>query len=55
MNLKKVMAAAMISLLATGAIVGCGGGDKKKADAGKKVQIEYCYCCIVGSNLGCGG
>ena len=41
MNLKKVMAAAMISLLATGAIVGCGGGDKKKADAGKKVQIEY--------------
>ena len=41
MNLKKVLAAAMISLFATGAIVGCGGGDKKKADAGKKVQIEY--------------
>lgn len=41
MKLKKVLAAAMISLFATGAIVGCGGGEKKQADAGKKVQIEY--------------
>ena len=41
MNLKKVFAAGLISLMATGAIVGCGGGEKKQADANKKVQIEY--------------
>ena len=40
MKLKKVLAAAMISLLATTALVGCGS-DKKSADTGKKVQIEY--------------
>ena len=40
MKLKKVLAAAMISMLAVGALTGCGG-DKKKADSGKKVQIEY--------------
>ena len=40
MKLKKVLAAAMISLLATTALVGCGS-DKKNADTGKKVQIEY--------------
>ena len=41
MNLKKVFAAGLISLMATGAIVGCGGGEKKQADANKKVHIEY--------------
>lgn len=40
MKLKKVLAAAMISLLATTALVGCDS-DKKSADTGKKVQIEY--------------
>ena len=40
MKFKKVLAAAMISLLATTAMVGCGS-DKKAADSGKKVQIEY--------------
>lgn len=40
MKFKKVLAAAMISLLATTAMVGCGS-DKKAADSSKKVQIEY--------------
>lgn len=40
MKLKKVLAAAMISLLAATAMVGCGS-DKQAADSGKKVQIEY--------------
>lgn len=35
MKFKKVLAAAMVSLLATTAIVGCGS-DKKSADSGKK-------------------
>ncbi|MDY4920626.1 MAG: ABC transporter substrate-binding protein [Phascolarctobacterium sp.] len=40
MKLKKAMAAGLITLLAASAIVGCGS-DKKSADTGKKVQIEY--------------
>ena len=40
MNLKKVLAAAMVSLMATSALAGCGGEEKKQAAAGK-VQIEY--------------
>ena len=41
MKLKSILAAAMVSLLAVGAIAGCGGDKKKAADSGKKVQIEY--------------
>ncbi len=40
MKLKKILAAAMVSLLAAAAITGCGS-EEKKADSGKKVQIEY--------------
>lgn len=39
MRLKKVLAAAMVSVMAAAAIAGCGG--EKKADNGGKVQIEY--------------
>ena len=41
MKVKKFLAAAMISLLATGLVAGCGGDKKKSADTGKKIQIEY--------------
>ena len=41
MKVKKFLAAAMISLLATGLVAGCGGDKKKSADTGKKVTIEY--------------
>lgn len=40
MKLKKILAAAAVSLLAVTAIAGCGS-EEKKADSGKKVQIEY--------------
>lgn len=40
MKLKKILAVGMISLLAAAALTGCGG-EKKSADSGKKVQIEY--------------
>ncbi|MDO4920561.1 MAG: ABC transporter substrate-binding protein [Phascolarctobacterium sp.] len=40
MKLKKILAVGMISLLAAAALTGCGG-EKKNADSGKKVQIEY--------------
>ena len=39
MKFKKVLAAAMVSLLATTAIVGCGS-DKKSADSGKKYKLN---------------
>lgn len=39
MRLKKVLAAAMVSVMAAAAIACCGG--EKKADNGGKVQIEY--------------
>lgn len=35
MKLKKILAAAMVSLLAAAAITGCGS-EEKKADSGKK-------------------
>lgn len=40
MKLKKILAGAMVSLLAMTALTGCGN-DSKQADSGKKVQIEY--------------
>ena len=40
MNLKKMLAGAMVSLLAVAALTGCGN-ESKQADSGKKVQIEY--------------
>lgn len=40
MNLKKMLAGAMVSLLAVSALTGCGN-ESKQADSGKKVQIEY--------------
>lgn len=40
MKLKKILAVGMVSLLAAAALTGCGG-EKKSADSGKKVQIEY--------------
>ena len=39
MKLKSILAAAMVSLLAVGAIAGCGVDKNKAADSGKKVQI----------------
>ena len=41
MKFHMFLAAAMISLLATGLVAGCGGDKKKSADTGKKIQIEY--------------
>lgn len=40
MKLKKILAGAMVSLLAMTALTGCGN-ESKQADSGKKVQIEY--------------
>lgn len=40
MKLKKILAGAMVSLLAAAALTGCGN-DSKQTDSGKKVQIEY--------------
>lgn len=40
MKLKKIIAGAMLSLMAAVALTGCGS-DNKQADNGKKVQIEY--------------
>ena len=41
MKKSKWMLGAAAILALSVALAGCGGGDKKKADAGKKVQIEY--------------
>ena len=40
MKLKSILAAAMVSLLAVGAIAGCGGDKKKAADSGTKYKLS---------------
>lgn len=40
MKMKKLIAAAILTLMAAGAVAGCGS-DSGSAEKGKKVQIEY--------------